>query len=62
MSGDKFVDMDCSIELKGIRCTDDILWENGMSGEQYKIATSHEGYQAFCEVCIKWLACLPRVR
>ena len=62
MSGDKFVDMDCSIELKEIRCTDNILWENGNSGEQYKVGASHEGYQVFCVVCIKWLACSPRVR
>jgi hypothetical protein len=40
MSGDKFVDMDCSIELRGIRCTDNILWENDISGEQYKVGPS----------------------
>jgi hypothetical protein len=62
VSGDKFVDMICYIELKGISCKDDILWENGNTGEQYKIDTSHKGYQVFCEVCIKWLACSPRVR
>jgi len=62
MSGDKFVDMICYIELKGISCTDNILWENGNSGEQYKVDMSHEGYQVFCVVCIKWLACSPRVR
>jgi hypothetical protein len=48
--------------LKGISCTDKILWENGNTGEQYKVDPPHEGYQVFCEVCIKWLACLPRVR
>ena len=62
MSGDEFVDMDCSIELKGIRCTDNILCENINSGEQYKVGASHEGYQVFCVVCIKWLECSPRVR
>jgi hypothetical protein len=50
MSGDKFVVLICSIELKGISCTDEILWENGPSGERYKVDTSHEGYQVFCEV------------
>ena len=49
MSGDKFVDMTCRIELKGISCTDKILWENGNTGEQYKVDPPHEGYQVFCE-------------
>jgi hypothetical protein len=62
MNGDKFVDMICSIELKGIRCSGNILWENGNTGEQYKVDPSHEGYQVFCVVCIVCLKFRVRVR
>lgn len=52
VQGARYVELRCNIKLKGVTCSDNmenIFWENGNSGEQYKISSENSKYSVFCE-------------